>query len=110
MAHKTLLFCFLLFATNCKKQEQMPINNDKMVKILADVHLAEALADERPQLNRDSLLQAYYAQIMAQHQVTRADYDSSMMVLTKKPFLMRKLYDEVLKTMQTRIDSIQKPK
>jgi hypothetical protein len=100
---KKILFFFLLLciAASCKKPEvKIPdgvLKKDQMVPILADVHIAQAVAvmNAASDTTRYSMsdLMNYIFKI---HYITKAQYDSSISFYTKHPEMMSQIYDSVI--------------
>lgn len=78
-----LLFPFLFVA--CKpEQEAAPIAADKMLRILADIHIAEiysSMLDDsthQPKIKNLDSLATYYQQIFAHHKVSEPEFQQSV--------------------------------
>lgn len=99
---KIYIFSFLLLfgLTACYKNPETAaptISTDKMVNILADVHLAEALLTEIASGDKkDSTAQLYYQQIYFIHKITPKDFDQSMEAYVQDPFVLDSLYNKVI--------------
>jgi hypothetical protein len=104
-----VLLCLSLFScSNNEKKDAaaMKIEPTKMVQLLADIHLVEAALEVEPQGIRDSLTQLYYPQVLARHQVSKADFDSTMHYLGRHPVELDSLY----RKMNVRLDTLIKQK
>lgn len=90
----------LLLLTACYKNPETPapkIPEDKMIAVLADIHIAEALLTEiSPGLKKDSMAQFYYQQIYYIHNIEPEDFDQSMEVYMQKPFVLDSLFTKVI--------------
>jgi Domain of unknown function (DUF4296) len=115
--NRFLLGISVVFIVSCKsKGDKLPIPRDKLYKVLSDIHLAEASFENESQVMKDSVSKMYYAQIFEHNGITRKDFDSSMSVMSDNPYLMNKVYSEVLKEIakhdksmdSTRIDTTKK--
>lgn len=89
-----IIFGILIFS--CESEIQPPIADEKLIEILADVHLSESAAQSLPMKQKDSTMAKYYEQVMEIHEVSRADFDSTMVLLKLKPAKMAKVYEKVL--------------
>ena len=75
---------------------ELPIEEDKLVKILADVHIAEAALQNLSGEVKDSTADAYYQQIAQRHKIDRALLDSTIILIRKDAKRMSVLYTKVL--------------
>ena len=89
----------LLGIWSCETEQLPPISNEKMIEILADVHFAESVAQALPLKQKDTMMVKYYDQIMEIHQVSRIDFDSSVVLLKQKPEELLKIYEKVMEKM-----------
>jgi hypothetical protein len=91
--------CALLSWTACNRMQpetaSLPISEDKLVAVLVDVQMAEAIPDGEMRELRDSLVQTYYPQIFAQHQISASDFDSTMSRLGRQPKRLEQVYKKV---------------
>ena len=97
--------CFVLFIivfARCNKQEQLPILEDKLVAVLADVHVAEVVVEPESQVIKDSLTYLYYLQIFERNGVKKIEFDSSMSVLSRNPDMMERVYKQVVEKIKNR--------
>lgn len=92
-------FFLILFLSACKKEAELPINRAELVKILADVHLAESAVQLLDQYTKDSLTQLYYKQIFQIHQVSGDQFYQAMEIVRSDPKLLFEIYDEVYKVL-----------
>ena len=70
------------------------LSADEMADILYDYHVAEGIAQE--QAGRDTLmLRAFKANILASHDVSEADFDSSMVYYTRHTQLLEDVYTKL---------------
>ncbi|RMF31080.1 MAG: DUF4296 domain-containing protein [Bacteroidetes bacterium] len=91
-----LLLCFA-----CRqKEERFPLNDEQIVAILTDVHLAEAALANIGGPLKDSLAEIYYGQVFEIHQIDQTRFDSLMDYLQNHPVYMDSLYQRVLKRME----------
>ncbi|MFT4758187.1 MAG: hypothetical protein ACI9XO_002897 [Paraglaciecola sp.] len=94
-----VLYLFAFFS--CETKVPPLITDEKLIKILADVHLSEAAATSLLMKQKDTTLAKYYGQIMEMHEVLRADFDSTMVILKQNPEKMVKIYEKVLEQIDT---------
>ncbi len=94
---KIAVFGLSLFAwTNCgEKNARLPIDDETLVKVLADVHLSEAALSSTFGLEKDSLVLVYYDQIYKMHGISKDDFERTLFELYKRPRKMAYLYQLV---------------
>jgi hypothetical protein len=96
-----LLFLLLIIILSCTKPEvKIPegvLKKEKMVPVLADIHIAQAVAvmNAASDTTRYSMndLMNYIFKI---HKITKAEYDSSIAFYTLHPEIMSQIYDSVI--------------
>lgn len=83
--------------------EEAVLEEETLIKLLADIHLAEARLSDYNSMKlerRDSFATAYYYSIFQIHQVDTADFQQSMEAYASNPEKMNKLYEKVLTHLQ----------
>ena len=92
-----LLFALLLGTCGCANPMAgpPPTDLDELAPIIADLQLVEALNGEMPVVLRDSLREAYYDKVLADHGTDRATVDSLMWLVRQEPEWMDSLYTQV---------------
>ena len=77
------------------------LHSRQMRKIIIDLHKTDALRYEKRVSNYERKTKAaYYAQVLEQHGVTQAEFDSSLVWYTAHPALFDKIYPKVLKELK----------
>ena len=95
MKYCLILFVFtLLFA--CAKDKPLPIEEDLLIKVLCDVHVAETTLKQINSKKKDSLATRLYSQIYEIHHVKQADLDTALFYLKKNPKEMERIYSKVV--------------
>jgi len=84
----------LLLSCN-EKVEVLPIPEPELVKILADIHLAEAAFQNLSTSTKDTLAYQYYDQIYQIHEVEKENVDSCIAILNRDPKRFYDIYDKV---------------
>jgi len=90
----------------CYREPVFPdaaLNKEKMIAMLADIHLAEAkLAGmgNNTQAQRDSTADVYYATIFNIHKIKADDFNSSMNAYMQNPQALSQIYEKVLEKLQ----------
>lgn len=98
-----LLVCWLLSATSCQNHssaQKLRIEEEKLVDVLCDIQVAEAMLDTEAAEVRDSILKVYYLQIMEKHHVERADFDTTLVRLGQQPMVSSRVFDKVQKKLK----------
>jgi hypothetical protein len=101
-----LLFISLLSFLSCNDQAALPLEEDKVVDVIKDIHIAEAAMQNLLDITKDSMGNIYYQQIFTIHQVNKADFDSSMSILRRDPERLGIIYDRVLDELEEMNDTL----
>lgn len=72
-----LLFCLSLFLSSCNRRPKGVMSKGKMEEVLYDYHLAQAMVYSIPENERSSN-QDYMDAVFRKHDITQADFDSSL--------------------------------
>lgn len=112
MKHFIPLF-FLVLAACKSDMPSMPsdvLPIDKMKVILADMQIADAVAETKVQggANEAVLTQEYYSRIYQLHHVTQEDFTKSMKFYEQHPEWLNKLYEEILTELSKRSADVSK--
>ncbi len=94
-----LLALFLCLACQ-RKEKPFPLDDEQIVQILMDVHLAEAAMANIGGTLKDSLAEVYYGQVYSIHGIDQTLFDSLMNYLQNHPEHMDSLYNRVLQRME----------
>lgn len=100
--YRNLFFAALALLSSCtSKQHNIPdgiIPSDTMVVIMADMHIADAIAETKAQggENEKNLSTKYQDRILAQHKITAEQFKQSFDFYENTPDLMNAIYDQVL--------------
>jgi len=89
-----LLSSILLLSCN-KKVEVLPIEENKLIAILADIHLAEAAFQNLNTSAKDTLAYQYYEQVYQIHEIEKENVDSCIAILNRNPEQFYNLYAKV---------------
>lgn len=88
-----LVFLFLVWSCKEDKTPTLPVKEEKMAQVLADIHTAESAIRNATGTDKDSLEQLYYQRIMQIHGISREDYDSTLAIMQKNPEMLIKVYN-----------------
>lgn len=109
-----MFLVILAWLQACKpSQEPLPIPEDELVELLADLHLAENAAQELPAESKDQLKARYYERIFKDHNTTQQAFEASIKILNQTPARLTEIYaqvHEVLITRETESKAQVKPK
>ncbi len=100
------LFFFFLLIISCKNQFNAPISEEKLIKILVDVHTAEGVTQAENQNIRDSITAIYYMQIFEHHGITRKDFDSTMAIYARNPVQFDSVFARAEHIVKAKRDSL----
>lgn len=91
----------LLLVVGCSSEmPKVPddvISPDKMILILADIHLADAIAETKAQqgANEQQLSEQLYISIFKNYDISREKFDYSLRFYEQSPEWMNKMYEDV---------------
>ena len=80
----------------CESENTLPVEEEKLVKILCDIHFAEAALDKLNGPAKDSTAIKLYNQIFTIHGVSEAEVDTCLYYLKRDPIAMSNLYEKVM--------------
>jgi len=91
-------------STEVKIPEDSLISSDKMVHILADVHMVEAALlierNEAPEAKEKARF--YYQGIFKKYHISQRRYDENLRFYRQNPAILSKMYDKVTRELETR--------
>jgi len=91
------LFLFVIFLFACgPKPAVLPIEKERLIPVLVDVHIAEAAVQSLRKQEKDSVIQVYYEQIFEIHKISEDDFYASMEVLKQDAYQLEQIYEVVL--------------
>ena len=101
---------FLLSACKGNKTREAIINHDQMVSLLTEVHIIDGGIYNIPQ-NPDSLYKygtGRYVALFKKHHTDTAQFTKSLKYYTTQPVELQAIYDQVLKNLAKKTDSLTK--
>ena len=91
------LLAFLLLNGGCKVNRGKPvIKKEKMVEILVDIHLAQAVLDQDSRLPKGAKKEYYYCHVLERHGVTEELFDSAIGWYASNMDIFEQVYEEVI--------------
>lgn len=82
---------------------------EKLINILADIHITEAAVQSLRGGTKDSMSQTYYQQIYTIHQTDSVEVQQTLDAMREKPEEMKILYDKVMERVEKLHASSKKP-
>jgi hypothetical protein len=110
--YKILFFSALLFFIACKHEPEGIIKKDNMANILTDIHIVDGGTYALPQLP-DTLYKyalPKYLAVFKKYGTDTVQFNKSFRYYAEKPEDLDAIYDEVLKKIQFKTDSVNKVK
>ena len=115
MKRLIILFLVLLSMLSCK-DDVTKINNrnliprKKFIEILVNIHLADVLASGQNNYRKyePSDTVDIYGSIFQKYDVTKAEFDSTVVMYIRQPEVYLKVYDEVLLKLNYILDTLKK--
>ena len=108
-----LLIATLLIACGSEDKPANLIEQDKMAKILADIHEAEASVNNMHLGSQDSSLLVYQRlrwKVMKKHQTDTATFNVSLKYYILNPKVFKNIYEEVKIELEDRRKAVNSPK
>ncbi len=90
----SILFYFVIFSCS-NKESKLTIPEDKMLKVLFDLYVADNAIKEAPKDIRDSLKSLYTEQIFSIHKLSDEEFEQNLSNLQKYPQKFKKFYDKL---------------
>lgn len=85
----------LLSCSNGAKDYALTSEDEHLVRMLCEIHIAEAAAAKFPKMDRDSVHKAFLNEIFHIHRIPKEKYDSTMNVIRKDAPRFLKIYESV---------------
>lgn len=99
-----LLFFVNLLSCDADPKTSLPIEKESLVKVLSDIHIIEGALQNQKSSDKDSLANTFYNQIYEKHDISEADFVSTLELMEEDPKLLQQIYEQVL----IELDSIEK--
>lgn len=90
-----LIFLATLYTVACKEESSLFLEEEKLVEILCDVHIAEASLRELNADKKEEAAAHLYNQIYTIHEIDQPTLDSTLFYLKRNPKLMAGVYKKV---------------
>lgn len=96
-----------LALASCKPDRGKPcIDEEKMVEVLVDIHIAQAALVREPGGDERKNNAVYYENLLAKHGVNEVLFDSAVAWYSKNPDLFEKLYEKVSEKISERKEAL----
>lgn len=103
----TILLFVLVFLTTCSKVPEHILSEKKMQEVITDMHIAEGIiASDYTRYNNDSIKKVLYKSVFSKHNITQADYDSSLIWYAKNLDIYLQVYDRARVDLEQRIKDL----
>ena len=108
-----LIVLIAILAASCNDKPEggsvKIIPEDKMVSLLMDMHLTEAVLtkDGRAPDQKADLALSYYPSVLEKYNVTRAQVDSSVHWYTRHPKIYNRIYEKVVANLEKKLADAQ---
>ena len=117
----TICLCFLL--VSCMEKKEIPsgdasipadslISSEKMIHIIADVHVVEAalLLERNQEVETKANAEFYYQAIFRKNHISQTRYDENLRYYSQNPSEFVKMYDKVIQELENRQKQFSKVK
>lgn len=109
----SIFFIVLFLFVSCsddptKVHGRNMIKRDKVVKILADIHVVDAITNGPGYYRKYEAADSVdlYASIFEKYGVTKAEFDSTVAKLSRQPEIFMQIYDDVILELNYRLDTL----
>ncbi|MDX1665670.1 MAG: DUF4296 domain-containing protein, partial [Saprospiraceae bacterium] len=82
------IILMLLMLSCGPREEKLSLEEEKMIQVLADVHLAEAAMQNTSGPVKDSIAEVYYRQIYEIHDLSEQEFEENMRILRRNPKIL----------------------
>lgn len=91
-----------LFLLGCQQEKvaPLPFEDEKIISILMDVHLAEASLQSLGKVMKDSMTDVYYNQIYTIHKISKADFEKMIDLLRNSPEDLNRIYGKLMERVE----------
>lgn len=113
---KRLTLFILILLSACKQgMPDIPADvlpREKMIAIMEDMHIADAVAENKGQMGMDEkmLAEEYHEQLFKNHGTTRAEFVKSFKFYEDNPKVLDEMYNTVLQDLSKREAAVSKGK
>ena len=98
----SLLLCVFSAACNFgHKEEQPSVSDEKMARVIADLCIADAATNGIGGYEKDSLMQAYFQQVLQLHGLTMEQHEKNLRIYANDLGKMQ----EILEKAETMLDT-----
>jgi hypothetical protein len=85
------IFLFLLGCANVDPGPP-PVDVDLLATVVAELNLAQSVSSQAPVIVRDSIQAVYFDEVLADHDLTRPEFDSLMWIVREEPVWVDTIY------------------
>jgi len=96
-----LILMIFSFVSCTSDSVTLPIEEEKLVDVLSDVHIMEGALLNRIQSQKDSIAKVYYQQVYDRHSITEGEFIQTLETLEDHPKTLSKIYSKVLIRLDT---------
>ncbi len=98
----TLIFCIIFTMSCARETPKLPVENAKMIDIVAELKMVEAAVESESEKMRDSITRRYADQILTHHGVSQADFDTSLALIHRHEKYFKVFLTEVVQNLEKR--------
>lgn len=103
----SIAFLVLFLLTTCSKVPDHILSEKKMQEVITDMHLAESIiASDYKRYDNDSIKKVLFQSVFAKHEITQADYDSSLVWYGRHLDIYLKVYDRAKIVIENQIKDL----
>ena len=106
---KSFVICLVcLFLLYCNKQPdyEIPLEEDILLELLIDMHLAEGSLARIKKIEQDSVRQIYFESILMKYDLSDKEHEQLIQHLKKDPEYLSNLYEQIYDSLEARSERL----
>lgn len=96
------LLLLILFLTACSNRPKEVLSSGEMEIVLFEMYLVDGAMEQKNGMvgNTDTSLLALYQELLIEHKITQADFDSSLVWYSNRPKQFKRIYTNVIRRLE----------
>ena len=103
MLRKIILIYISFILFSCvEKEKPLPMEEEVLIPLLVDVHIAEAALQNVSKIYKDSMADIYYDQLAEMHKISREELNETVLLMRTSPEKLNEIYTKVVEELGKR--------